>query len=111
MFKALGSHQDDLIYNAALKYFFATIKDDSIEEVMNCNEILDHIQNQDDQDHIECNANQVVPHEGLSPHTHPSCNGSLYNVTTEWDNEEVTSEPLSVIEDDDTVACALHTKH
>ena len=50
--KDLDSYQDDLNSNRALKEFFFTAKDDTIEEIMICNDILDHIQNQDDQDQM-----------------------------------------------------------
>ena len=51
--KALNSHKDDLNSNHALKYFAVTSKDDSFEEIMSNNEILDHIQNQHNQDQID----------------------------------------------------------
>ena len=51
--KASYSHKDDLNYETELKEFVASSKDDNIEEIMSYNEILDHIQIQDDQDQIE----------------------------------------------------------
>ena len=38
----------------------------------------------------------------------PNYNVSLCNVVIEWENGEITSEPLSVIAADDPVTCALH---
>ena len=52
-FKALESHQDDLNVDSALKEFIFTSKNDTVEEFMSYNEILDHIQSQDDQNQIE----------------------------------------------------------
>ena len=52
--KALDSRRYGLSSNSILKYFAVTPKDDTIEEIMHCNKILDRIQNQDDQDQIEC---------------------------------------------------------
>ena len=47
---------------------------------MSYNEILDHIQSQDDQDQIECHFKCVSSHEGPFPRNYPNYNGSLYNV-------------------------------
>ena len=38
-------------------------------------------------------------------------NESLYNVMIEWENGDLTSEPLSNVAPDDPVACDLHEKH
>ena len=51
--KSSHSHQENLSSDAVLKEFVVRSKDDTVEEIMSCNEILDHIQNQDDQDQIE----------------------------------------------------------
>ena len=48
--KDLDSYQDDLNSNYVLKAFIATSKDNTVEEIMRHNEILDHEQNQDNQD-------------------------------------------------------------
>ena len=50
--KALDTHQDGLNDGPVLKEFLVTSKDDTTEDVMRYNEILDHIQSQDDQDQI-----------------------------------------------------------
>ena len=58
--KVLDSHQDYLNSNAVLKEF---VVDDTVEEIMSCNEILDHMQNQDYQDQIKQRFNHVASHE------------------------------------------------
>ena len=58
--KVLDSHQDYLNSNAVLKEF---VVDDTVEEIMSYNEILDHMQNQDYQDQIKQRFNHVASHE------------------------------------------------
>jgi len=40
----------------------------------------------------------------------PTYKGSKFNVMIEWENGEVTSEPLSIIGADDPVTCAIYAK-
>jgi hypothetical protein len=35
---------------------------------------------------------------------------SMYNLMIEWDNGDITSEPLQVIAKDDPVTCAIYAK-
>ena len=60
--KALCSHKDDLNSDPALKQFIVTYEDDVIEEIMTCNEILVHIQSQDNQDQIEWRFKRITSH-------------------------------------------------
>ena len=48
---------------------------------------------------------KIVPHQGPLSKEHPSYKGSKYNVRVEWENGEITEEPLSVIAVDAPVAC------
>jgi hypothetical protein len=40
----------------------------------------------------------------------PDFKGSKYNEVIEWENGEVTSEPLKVIAKDDPITCAIYVK-
>jgi len=48
--------------------------------------------------------------KGPLKQNHPNYKGSTYNVMIEWENGEITSEPLSIIAADDPVTCALYAK-
>jgi hypothetical protein len=37
-------------------------------------------------------------------------NGSRFNLLVEWENGEITTEPLSVIAADDPVTCAVYAR-
>ena len=51
-----------------------------------------------------------MAHEGPLARNHPNYKGSTYNVMIEWENGEITSEPLSVIAADDPVTCAIYAR-
>ena len=52
----------------------------------------------------------ILAHEGLLKPSDPSYKGSKYNVMIEWENGEITSEPLTIIAADDPVTCAIYAK-
>ena len=51
---------------------------------------------------------RIAAHERPLRQDYPNYNRSLHNVMIEWENGEITSEPLSVIAADDPVTCALY---
>jgi hypothetical protein len=53
---------------------------------------------------------RIVGHEGPLTANHHNYKGSSYNVLLEWENGEVTPEPLSMIAKDDPVTCAVYAK-
>ena len=78
--KTLDSHQCDLNDDPSLKELIVTSKDDSVEDIMSYNTILDHIQSQCYQGQIERRSKRFTYHECLLPHSNPNYNGSLYNL-------------------------------
>ena len=53
---------------------------------------------------------RIVSHQGPLLPNHPDYKGSTYNVMIEWENGEITSEPLQVIAKDDPVTCAIYAR-
>ena len=105
--KALDDFEGDLArYFSRLK-LFCTMNDDAIEEIFPCKELLDHVNNSQEDDLIEWKHKDITVHEGQLPMTHPSYNGSPCNITIEWENREITNEPLRIIAADDTLHCAI----
>jgi hypothetical protein len=43
-------------------------------------------------------------------YSHPSHKGSSYNIESEWENGEITLEPLNLIATDDPMTCALYAQ-
>ena len=49
---------------------------------------------------------KILSHEGPLHQNHPNYKGSLYNLMIEWENGDITTEPLSIIGADDPETCA-----
>ena len=73
------------------------------------NEILERLE-EDDNNPTVWKFKRIVSHQGPLSHNHPSYMGSTYNVTMEWENGEITPEPLSIIAKDAPVACAIYAR-
>ena len=52
----------------------------------------------------------IIGHQGPLLASDPDWKGSKYNVQVEWENGEITFEPLSIIAADDPVTCAAYAK-
>ena len=79
------------------------------EEVIAYNNILERLE-ADQENPTVWKFKRIVGHQGPLSHTHPSYMGSKYNVTMEWENGEITPEPLSIIAKDSPVACAIYAR-
>jgi hypothetical protein len=64
----------------------------------------------DNENDIICKFKSIVSHQGPITSNHPDYNGSTYNLLIEWENGEITKEPLQVIAKDDPVTCAIYAK-
>ena len=87
--------------------FRCSMNDDQYEELLGYHEVMDHISKQEDGE-IMWKFKKIAGHEGPLSLTHPSYNGCNYNVIIEWENGEITHEPLSSIAADDPVTCAIY---
>ena len=54
------------------------------------------------------NFKRIVGHEGPFRASDPEHKGSKYNVLVEWENGEITPEPLNVFGKDEPVTCAVY---
>ena len=52
----------------------------------------------------------IIGHQGPLLASDPDWKGSKYNVQVEWETEEITFEPLSIIAADDPVTCAAYVE-
>ena len=104
--KAVEDYEDDNLKDPTHKKFVCTMNDDTTEEIFSYNEILDHLNLQEEE--TLWKFKRITAHEGPLRQDHPNYNGSLYNIMIEWENGEITSEPLSVIAADDPVTCAIY---
>ena len=52
----------------------------------------------------------ITAHQGPVNKNHPGCKGLTYNIKVEWENGEITYEPLDMIAKDDSLSCAIYTR-
>jgi len=107
--KAIEDHEDHLNQDPECMHFLCSVNDDAFGEVMSYNNILANIQHDEASD-IVWKFCCITAHEGPLKQNHPNYKGSTYNVMIEWENGEITSEPLSIIAADDPVTCAIYAK-
>ena len=106
--RQLDEHEADLDGQPERIKFLCSVHDDQFEEIITYNQLLDYINK--DENPVVWKYKRIVAHEGPLDQNHPSYNGSSYNVKIEWENGEVTTEPLRVIAADDPVSCAIYAR-
>jgi hypothetical protein len=93
--------------------FVCSVNDDDYKEILSYNELMNYIE-KDEQQHQDEDGNgfwnfkRIVGHEGPFRASDPEYKGSRYNVLVEWENGEITSEPLNIFGKDDPVTCAVY---
>ena len=107
--ECIDQHNDNFSADPTRLKFRCSINDDQFEEILTYQEIMDHI-NHDSDDPVYWRFKKISAHEGPLDHNSPSYQGSKYNVMVEWENGEITTEPLSILAADDPVACALYAR-
>jgi hypothetical protein len=106
---AIEDHDANTKKNLKQMHFVCSVNDDKYEEIMTYNQIMDHIE-QSEEDAIVWRLKQIAGHEGPLTKNHPMWKGSTYNVIVEWENREITNEPMTTFESDDPVTCAIYAK-
>ncbi len=79
------------------------------EELVFYNDLMEYLSRDSEEEHI-WKFKRITGHEGPLKKGDPGYKGSSYNVILEWENGEVTSEPLDIISKDDPVTCALYAR-
>jgi hypothetical protein len=69
---------------------------------------MDSLESQEDGEGNVWKFHWVTGHQGPLLHNDKDYNGSLYNVMIEWENGEVTAEPLFIIAKDDPMTRVKH---
>ncbi len=89
--------------------FKVSRKKDDYEDILSYDQLMDYIE-QKGESPVFWELRHIVSHSGPLSQSHPSYKGSPYNVKVEWENGEITEEPLSIIAKDAPVACAIYAK-
>jgi len=90
--------------------FRCTTNDDAFEEILTFAEIVEHIEREENNTDVLWKFKRIAAHEGPLRPDHHNYKGSKYNVRIEWENGEITSEPLNIIAADDPITCAIYAK-
>ena len=85
------------------------MNDDKYEDLLSYRQVLDYIE-KDADNPIVWKFKCIVAHEGPLDSNSPSYKGSSYNVRIEWENGEITDEPLAILAADDPVTCAIYAR-
>ena len=101
--------QDHLVNSKEHVRFRLSVNNDQYEQVMTYGELLAHI-NKDEEQDVLWRYKRIMGHQGPLTPDDEGYNGSSYNVQVEWENGEITYEPLSVIAADDPVSCAIYAR-
>ena len=94
--------------------FILDIGNGKVEELISYNQLLEHLENAQhhdmgmDQELYRFSA--IIGHQGPLLASDSDWKGSKFNVQVEWENGEITFEPLSIIAADDPVTCAAYAK-
>jgi hypothetical protein len=108
--EAVKEHQNQVEERSDRIRFVCSVNDEQYEEIMSYNDIISHIQKDEDNTTV-WKFRRITAHEGpISTKTHPHWNGSAYNVMVKWENGEITPEPLGIIAANDPVSCAIYVR-
>ena len=107
----LEDHESSLEENPTRIKFRLSVNEDfdPYDEVITYRQLLDYI-DRDDDNPVVWKYKRIVGHEGPLNSKDPRYQGSKYNVMVEWETGETTAVSLSLLAEDDPVACALYAK-
>jgi hypothetical protein len=108
--EVIDDHEKNVANNPILKKFKCLVGEDRFEEILSYNEVMQHIEKDNDDGETFWKYKRISVHEGPLNKNHSSWKGDKYNVKVEWENGEVSYEPLNTIAADDPVTCAIYVK-
>ena len=106
---ATQANDEAIANHPAMKKFRCSVNNDQYEEIIAYNEILQHLERDQESEGI-WKYKAIIGHQGPLRPTDPGYNGCAWNVQIAWETGEVTYEPLNMIAKDDPVMCAAYGK-
>ena len=87
---------------------------DKVEEIISYNQLLDYIEKDEQDNDLQEQGffrfRDIIGHQGPLKPSDPGYKGSKWNVQVEWENGEITTQPLNEFAQDDFVTCASYAK-
>jgi hypothetical protein len=96
----IEDHESSLEDNPNRIKFRVSVNNDKAEEIITYNKMLEYI-TRDEESDIMRKFQRTISHE---------VQGSKITLLIEWENGEITKEPLSIIAADDPVTCAIYAR-
>ena len=87
--------------------FKIAVGKDKLNDMITYAKLMDYLQRDEESPPIYWKFKRIISHQKVA-RNHPDYNGSQINVMVEWENGEVTSEPLKIIAESDPVTCAVY---
>ncbi len=107
--EALDEHDERLNSQASVRQFRVSVNDDEYEDLLTYEQVIQYITAKENNDgEIVWRFKRIVSHQGPLRSDHPDYKGSSWNVLLEWENGEITSEPIGIIAKDDPVTLAQY---
>ncbi len=109
--ETIRDHQENIVNSSAHIKFWCSMNDDSYQDILTYQQVMDYLDTDEDNP-IFWKFKGIVGHQGPLAQNHSDQQGSSYNVRIEWENGEITDEPLDVLAIDDPVVCTTYAdKH
>jgi hypothetical protein len=109
--EVLDDHEKNVANNPGLKKFKCLAGEDKFEEILSYNKEMQHIEKNNHDGETFWKYKRIAGHEGPLNKNHSSWKGDKCNVKVEWENGEVSYEPLHTIASNDpVVVCAIYGK-
>ena len=106
--KLVEDHETSVQHNPTRLKFICSVNGRDAEEIITYTKMLDYL-GQDDNPTV-WKYRRIVSHQGPLTRRDKDYNGSTWNVQVEWENGEITTEPMTVIAADDPVTVAIYAK-
>jgi len=107
--EAVEEHDDSIANNPLMTRFKASNADETIEEIITYNQVMDKLETTDGEDDL-WKFQEIQDHQGPLSASHSDYKGSRWNVKILWDNGKVSWEPLSTTAKSDPVTCAIYAE-
>jgi uncharacterized protein YoxC len=108
--ECISDHESNVRHSDDHAKFRISVNEDKYEEIITYNKLMDFIEKNQENDAIVWQFQCIMGHQGPLLRHDKDYNGSRFNVLVEWENGEITTEPLSVIAADDPVTCAVYAR-
>jgi hypothetical protein len=108
--ECISDHESNVPHSDNHVKFRISVNEDEYEEIITYNELMDFIEKNQENDAIVWQFRRIMGHQGPLLWHDKDYNGSRFNILVEWENGEITTEPLSVIAGNDPVTCAVYAR-